>query len=617
MPNLKPIRRAQLISQFGVGALVDFRGDESWMTAGLDHWPNSTDDCPSDWLVEDERLQARLKVTHFRLPPEYREPGQNIQHARQYIPFVRFPRWHYCPRRGAMERLTLFNSRRRCPCRLGLDCHSIPEGRRPWLIPSRFIAVCPKGHIEDFPFMKWVHTGEHCDSTHKLRLLASRSSANLSGIKVKCSCGREKSLAGSFNFDATKGGALHNIGYNCSGGMPWLGIEGKQDQCGDNLRVVQRGASNIFFPLTVSSIYLPLWGEECSSTINNIIDNPNIWDVLTANLDKGKYIQLVLCKGIAASYDVDPMELKKAAQRKLDGHSIKRSTIYRSDEELRYQEFEALRSGRGGKTTDLLIEKRSSAEYGPNLAKLLKSVCLVKKLRETRVFMGFSRLLPIDDATSADLLPISVNVDLKWLPATVVFGEGIFFEFKTEEIERWLDNQKVKDRVDELQEGYNQYRLERGLSEIDITAKFVFLHTFAHILIGQLSFDCGYGSASLRERIYCEQNDSNQKMQGVLIYTASGDSEGTLGGLVRQGDPNRMSGVIIRAILRARWCSSDPVCIESFGQGNENANRAACHNCALLPETSCEKGNRFLDRGLIVGTTSNPEIGLFSDFNPT
>ncbi len=76
MPNLRPIRRGQLISPFGIGALVDFRGDESLMTAGLDEWPFAKDECPADWLVREERLQARLGVTHFRLPPEYREPGQ-------------------------------------------------------------------------------------------------------------------------------------------------------------------------------------------------------------------------------------------------------------------------------------------------------------------------------------------------------------------------------------------------------------------------------------------------------------------------------------------------------------------------------------------------------------
>ena len=617
MPNLRPIRRGQLISPFGIGALVDFRGDESLMTAGLDEWPFAKDECPSDWLVREERLQVRLDVTHFRLPPDHREPGQGIQFANQYIPFVRFPRWHYCPRRGAMEQLPLYSGRMKCPCRPGLDCESLPEWRRPYLIPSRFIAACPKGHIEDFPFMEWVHRDGSWDRTHNLRLLAGRSSASLSGIKVACSCGKTKTMTGSFNFDAETGGALHGIGYDCSGSMPWLGrIDGRPGQCGEYLRVVQRGASNVYFPLTVSSIYLPLWGEETSRTINKILDNPKVWDTLVAGLDDGKYIQSVRCEAVAAIYQVDPEELREAAQRKLDGTATLDGTRLRSEEEFRRQEYEALRTGRGGKTTDLMVEVRDPVPYGPDLADIFDSVCLVRKLRETRVLVGFSRLLPIEDPASADLLPIAEDGNLRWMPATVVYGEGIFLEFSAQKLDAWSQNPLVKNRISALKEHYNRRRLERGLDEVEITAKYILLHTFAHILIGQLSFDCGYGSASLRERIYCESDEPDRPMQGVLIYTASGDSEGTLGGLVRQGEPDRLKAIVGRAIRRTQWCSSDPVCIESAGQGCDNANLAACHGCVLLPETSCETGNRLLDRGLLVGTPEAPEIGFFVHLGP-
>jgi hypothetical protein len=140
----------------------------------------------------------------------------------------------------------------------------------------------------------------------------------------------------------------------------------------------------------------------------------------------------------------------------------------------------------------------------------------------------------------------------------------------------------------------------------------VLIHTFAHLIINQLSFDCGYGSSSIRERIYCEKTGNEHGMYGVLIYTASGDSEGSLGGLVRQGEHGRLEDTIISAIENARWCTSDPICIQSTGQGSESLNLAACHNCALLPETCCENGNRLLDRGVVVGTLVEPEIGFFS-----
>ena len=143
-----------------------------------------------------------------------------------------------------------------------------------------------------------------------------------------------------------------------------------------------------------------------------------------------------------------------------------------------------------------------------------------------------------------------------------------------------------------------------------ITPKHVLIHTFAHLLINQLVYDCGYGSASLRERIYSA--DGENPMSGVLIYTAAGDSEGTMGGLVRMGQPGYLETVVAKALEKARWCSSDPVCIESHGQGPDSCNLGACHSCALLPETSCEEQNRLLDRGVVIGTIDSPDAGFFA-----
>lgn len=141
------------------------------------------------------------------------------------------------------------------------------------------------------------------------------------------------------------------------------------------------------------------------------------------------------------------------------------------------------------------------------------------------------------------------------------------------------------------------------------------LHTLSHLLITQLSFECGYSIASLCERIYCADESDGMSMAGILIYTASGDSEGTLGGLVRQGRPDAFPSILKKAINNARICSNDPVCIMSHGQGRESLNLAACHTCALLPETCCEERNAFLDRGMIVGTFENKSLGFWNDID--
>lgn len=146
-----------------------------------------------------------------------------------------------------------------------------------------------------------------------------------------------------------------------------------------------------------------------------------------------------------------------------------------------------------------------------------------------------------------------------------------------------------------------------------ITPKFFLLHTLSHLLIKQLSFECGYSIASLSERIYCAEEAEGKSMAGVFIYTASGDSEGTLGGLVRQGRPDALPRIFRKAILNAQTCSNDPVCILSHGQGRESLNLAACYACGLLPETCCEERNGFLDRGLIVGTFEKKDIGFWRE----
>ena len=142
---MKSIRRSQLISPWGVGAMVDFPDDESLMTCGLDAWPFTDEECPADFRILEERLQRRLGVDHFRLPPDYRIPGPGVQHPGLRIPFVRFPRWHYCPRCGDMQELSPFGGPQRCKgpnYADGLSCYSLLETRRPRLIPMRFVAVC-------------------------------------------------------------------------------------------------------------------------------------------------------------------------------------------------------------------------------------------------------------------------------------------------------------------------------------------------------------------------------------------------------------------------------------------------------------------------------------------
>jgi hypothetical protein len=261
-----------------------------------------------------------------------------------------------------------------------------------------------------------------------------------------------------------------------------------------------------------------------------------------------------------------------------------------------------------------------------SLSPWFERVNLVERLRETKVFYGFDRLeqsngalAGMPDFAMQQLFryPPSQPQD-RWLPAVEVFGEGIYVEIREERLQQWqrLYANWIDSRIDEgfllRLAGVSQTLPPLSAPTRVWASRYLMIHSLAHILINQLVFECGYSTASLRERLYLSA-DPSTPMAAFLIYTAAGDSEGTLGGLVRLGRPERLGPVVQRALSRASWCSADPVCSEQLGgQGSRLANLAACHACILLPETSCETINQGLDRAMVVGTPENRDPGFLA-----
>jgi hypothetical protein len=623
MPPKKPIRRSQLISPWGVGQMINFPKDESLMVLGLDMWEEKfrTISELDEFKVNEERLAKRLGVRDFRLPPDFRDPGQGVTNPSLKIPFIRFPRWHYCTRCGHMEKVSIYDSHKPTCTGVsfgsGRSCSEIPEKKRQLLIPVRFIAICPHGHIEDFPFMEWVHAGTAPEGHHNLRLRAGRSSGALSGIEITCSCGAHKTMAGAFNEHS-----LTKIGVTCSGGKPWLGQEADRHNtthCGQHLIVVQKGASNVYFSQVRSSIYLPQWENSVDRKIIEVLEKN--WNWLTSGKVEGKFDKMRF--ELVAEQKFNPEKrdyytekLLEAATKRISGTDI--SNTDDSEEKYRKMEYDAILAEAGGENQDFFVTKNNAeiyndSEAGGVISSGFTSIGLLHKLRETRAFVGFSRWLP-DDGKNLDAKKdfIKLGKSITWLPAIVVRGEGVFFEFHVRKLKAWAKKEEVIKRTKFLSQNYNQPREARGQKRREITPEFILIHTFAHLIINQFSYECGYGSSALRERIYCNIESPNDYMAGVLIYTASGDSEGSLGGLVRQGKPGNLETILYNAVENSRWCSSDPICIDSHGQGPNSCNLAACHNCALLPETCCEESNMLLDRGMLIGTLNNSEIGYFN-----
>lgn len=595
-PRRRPVRRAQIISPFGVGAINDFRNDEALMCAGLDRWFPDSEGADPALVINEERLEARLGCTHFRKPPDF---GEGEGTSKIKIPHVRFPLWHYCPRCFQMDRTTIFGGQPHC----GTCAGKKGTGRR--MIPVRIVAICEGGHIQDFPFQEWIGCG--CgDADRKMFFKAGRSAASLAGIKISCdNCKKTRSLAGSFEKEGLTSHA------SCCGAQPWLGREAGVHSCGHPLQTVQRGGSNVYFPLVTSSIYIPPTRTAENETISRILDIAKVWNLLSGAAVDGTVPKSV-CDTVAGVYSVDARALAEAVTARLAGSAA--MVVATTEDEFRKQEYDVLCTGAGKPQDDLFVERIDGSKYGW-LASFVRRVGLVRKLRETRVHVGFSRLMPHTDRSDPSVQPLMVDQTIDWLPAIEVRGEGIFIEMSEDAISTWLKDGIAARRVRDLTAAYNRKRVQRKLTARAIDARFIMIHTLAHALIKELTFTCGYGSSSLRERLYCNLENPKQPMNGFLIYTASGDSEGTLGGLVAQAAPGRFERLVHDALARASWCSNDPVCMESPDGGAFSSNLAACHSCVLLPETSCEEGNQLLDRAMLAGTVDNPDVGFFRNLD--
>lgn len=611
----KTIRRSQAVVPFGVGAIFDLPG-QSLMSAGLDVWPDKP-----KCSINDDRLARRLGVTFFRAPP----PAPSEGRAGALLPFVRFPLWHFCPRCRALKR-SKWNETAppRCDSDLGSrfkpkpgqkeqpSCSSLPEKKRWRMVPVRFIVACPNGHIDDFPWELWAHrkSGEKLSevrvcSRPQLRLNYGRMSG-LGGLKVVCEnkgCKSSRTMSGS-------AGPNSLDGLICSRNRPWLGPHGTDDECDATPRMLQRGATNLYFPKVASAILIPPF----SDPLRKIIDQPNYWQVLAGNPQPDNTPDRQTVINIATILQVDAERLYEVTQAKLKG--LEPSGDVESEEEFRHSEYTALSEASNDDENEFVTVPQEMSFYEPFLQNILDRVVLVEKLAETRALTGFSRIdpPPYREFDAHDQHKLSLQ-RRNWLPAIRVYGEGLFFRFKKSSIDAWITT-AVEERIQTIIEGHHRMCEKLQRPPRDFPPRFFMIHTLAHILIRRLSFECGYGSSSLRERLYC-WDEPGKEMSGILIYTAAGDSEGTMGGLVQQGKPGRLESLFQGAIQDARWCSSDPLCIESSGQGIDSLNRAACHACALLPETSCEEGNRYLDRGVIVGTPDNPSLGFFSDLTQT
>lgn len=580
------VRPSQTVTQFGPGALIDLP-TLSMVATGIGDWDTST-----ARPVDEPRLAGKLGVKFFRRPPYYDHSMRNGG-----LPARVFPRFMVCPMCNRLALYTAFKfEQRRHPEYVCTAAH--PGGREQAAYPARFMVACRRGHLDDFPWHRYVH-GDDVDCRAELKLTDSARTGAITDLWVRCPDHEKRR-----NLGQATGTAARRRLPRCRGYRPWLGTE-SFEHCDEEIHVILRGASNAYFPVVESAISVPPWSDPVQIAIGEYNEQLENVD----SLDKMKmFLTLVNAPTLN---EFPPERVWEGLQRRRSGDMVVK--------DLRREEWLSFTQGKSHNDPKSEFQIRPT-EVPKQLSAYIAGVTQVVRLREVRALRGFTRIDPIPDvgdlgeveAISAGLAPLATS-RLEWLPGIDQRGEGVFLRLEEDAIRKWEQSAPVSELHDRHALAQREWYAARGVAVSQPKpVRYLLLHAMAHLLIRQFGLDCGYSSSSLRERIYC--SNGPDPMAGILIYTASADSEGSLGGLVEMSRPDHLGPMLERALDSSKLCANDPLCADRQASATgTQLNGAGCHACLLESETSCESGNNYLDRAVLAGTLRSKDTAFVSD----
>lgn len=597
-----------------------------------------------------------LSLDNWNYPKEKKHPlskrfkenmGADLKPDHFFIPAIHFPRWFYSRKEMLFKpieewenlwkqktgdtKLIYFAPPRDPHSKTNRTFKDNNQLRDIYdtLVQIPILLICKNGHISDIPWYQLFCAGidgkkeamknpsgfelfeypcQECDKggLHEIQWIESRNNSESWGT-LKCrKCGKTYGLEG-----------IMNIHPYCKGETPWNGIGTKSDEpCKDvngSNSVMQMAlvtSNSVYYADSFSSLYIP------PQYLPDKILAPNLQKVLELLNTRWYPKALDRHPGLSKQQYIDQIDLiDKAEDSDIELTSEQASIVKTrflaiveppkdSDEQYRYEEYKVF-SGYKESLPNVANLVFRDIELPVDLTPYFTKIQQVETLAMTLTQRGFSRVampvpLRIDGVVVRNMGQRIYNEPVEKvysLPANQSFGEGLFFEFNIEAVDNW-----AKAHQSLFSSRYNQPEGEigkaiKGEMQQYGAPRFYLLHTFSHIIMKELEFSCGYPTASLQERLYY-----SNRMCGVLIYTADG-SEGSMGGLVWQGQPRLIERIIKSSIDNARECSSDPLCWENEDQ----LNLAACFSCCLVSETSCEKRNLGLDRRALV----DEEFGFF------
>lgn len=607
------IRQSQILTSFGPGSMVDLP-KHSIIIGGLNHWKFGTERIPVVEPRLEQFLQQRLNLSTVSLfePPA---SSQDITGPRTGIRSFQFPNWFVAQVDETISGAggKLYRTRPLVPKRRLIGDKYLDENKKKQpVVPVRFVQACINGHISDIDWRSFVHEGKG-GCTGELWLDEGGTGNDFADIFVRCrTCDARRPLS-----DATLPNSKA-LG-RCLGHRPWLGDNAQQECLDEDSRPIRnrllvRSASNAYFSITQTVISLPSQDDKIKAAVKKVFDNYLQWAEDVEDIKRERRKPQVA----SALEDFSDEEVWQELERQKKGDSAEQKKIKQVEIETLLSQPDEV--GEDLPDTDFYARNYPVDSLPTTLQDYIHRIVLVHRLREVRAQISFTRFEPpisdIDGELQLDVAPADLGLETDWFPAVEVKGEGVFISFKPEAIDDWVSRPAVQNRGQELEQGFQTWLKRREVRQDtkQDTPRYTFpglpyimLHTLSHLLITSISLECGYSASAIRERVYAGESG-----YGILLYTGSSGSEGTLGGLIQVG---RNLGHHLQVALEAgRLCSNDPVCAQHKPQEQYEErfrHGAACHGCVLISETSCEQGNEFLDRALVVDTVETIGAAFF------
>jgi hypothetical protein len=590
------LRRGQLLTTYGPGALFDLPR-HSAIVGGLDAWPKTSD----LEAIDEPRLSRKLQqITGVVLPKLYAPPAADDTPGAAPIGIgvYRFPEWFV-----VQEEITPGerNRSRRLVQRRALTKNTF-EGRP--VVATRFVAACAHGHIDDIDWRYFIHRGS-TDCRRQLWLDELGTSGDLGDLMARCECGKQRSMS-----EASER-TIKPLGL-CKGRRPWLGPN-SGEACTEQARLLIRTASNAYFPQVLTVLSLP----ESDSGIDTVVQE--LWDDLSAVEDAAELKVFKKKPAIAAKLaSFEDADVLAAIARKKSG-------VVTPEKPLKQVELDAILAAPAGYGDDVPLNEDFHARQLPDhvwrhssISDGIAAVYQLHRLREVMALVGFTRFeaiaADINGEYDQEVERAAIATEPNWFPAVENRGEGIFMQLRTQAVEAWMQRPAVQQRITALSAGHDQWQARRKTQHHFPGGPYILLHTLSHLLLQSLALRCGYPMSAIRERIY---TDPQEGRYGILLYTGSPDSSGTLGGLVQQA--RAIDDHLDYALRMAMLCSNDPICAQHTPDDRLEGRwllGAACHGCALVGESSCEMRNDYLDRALVVPVLGLEDAAFFTNTSP-